>query len=252
MSRDDVKRGVSHDVMAGLYVGEDARGKGFSESVSQSVSDTSELWPLVSWLVRKATRTMKSTTTTRWQEGTTSEQHRNPPPRTHSLTNHHYTPPTMPASAYPRAKGRSLTFITFIVALALALFTSSTSALTESAAAAFDSYIPRLGVPHTSNAPSLSLSPRYHRLLPHGSGSVQGGKAQTAIFSTTQSGIVGAVNPRNGNIVWRQRLQDQIQGFWLDGETAVVLEGQGGEKVHLFHALSGWNLWTRQLTPAPC
>lgn len=155
----------------------------------------------------------------------------------------------MPTPTHPRAKGRSLTFITFIVAIALALFTSTTSALTESAAAAFDSYIPRLGVPFTSNAPSLSLSPRYHRLLPHGSGNVQGGKAQTAIFSTTQSGIVGAVNPRNGNIVWRQRVQDQIQGFWLDGETAVVLEGQGGEKVHLFHALTGWSLWTRQLTP---
>lgn len=134
--------------------------------------------------------------------------------------------------------------------LSLLLFlTSSGHALTESAAAAFDSYMPRLGVPLTSQAPSLSLSPRYHRLLAHGSGNVQGGKAQTAIFSATESGIISAVNPRNGNIVWRQHLDDEIQGFYLDGETAVVVEGQGGQKVHYFHALTGWNLWTRQLTP---
>ncbi|CAO1634634.1 unnamed protein product [Sympodiomycopsis kandeliae] len=135
-----------------------------------------------------------------------------------------------------------------LLLLTVALFTSSAHALTEQAAAAFDSYIAHIGVPLASDSPSLSISPRYHRLLPHGSGNVQGGKAQTAIFSTTESGIVAAVNPRNGNLVWRQHLKDQIQGFWLDGDAAVVLEGQGGEKVHYFHALTGWNVWTRQLT----
>lgn len=155
-----------------------------------------------------------------------------------------HTPPNMPAIT----RG-AVHLLLLAVLAALTTLTTTSLALTDSAAAAFDSYVPRLGVPLSSDSPSLSLSPRYHRLLPHGSGNVQGGKAQTAIFSASDSRIVSAVNPRNGNIVWRQHLDDDVQGFWLDGETAVVVTGQGGQKVHLFHALSGWNLWTRQLAP---
>lgn len=130
----------------------------------------------------------------------------------------------------------------------LALVTS-TFALTEEAAFSFDAYLPRQGTPLVSRFPSLSLNPRYHRILSHVSGEVETGKAQTALFSVSDRGVIAARNPRNGALVWRQQISEEVQGFWLDGEMAIVISGQGGEKAQAFHALTGWPLWTKQLLP---
>lgn len=131
----------------------------------------------------------------------------------------------------------------------LVALVAGTSALTEQVAFGFDSYIPRLGIPATSPASSLSINPRYHRIITHASDTVEPGKAQTALFSVSETGVIGALNPRNGQIVWRQQLDEQVQGFWLDANQLIVVSGSSGEKIQAFEALTGFLSWSRQLLP---
>lgn len=144
------------------------------------------------------------------------------------------------AAPYPQMR-----FPTVIALCAFVLaFAGAAWALTEEAAFRFESYTPRLGSPVTSNTVA-ALQPRFHRILGHTSQSVEAGKAQTALFSVTDANVVGAVNPRNGAIVWRQHLDSKVQGMWLDADVALVASGQRGQRWHLFHALTGFTQWSR-------
>lgn len=134
-------------------------------------------------------------------------------------------------------------FASIAIFATLAVFAS---ALTEQVALDFETYIPRLGPPLASNH-IPALSPRFHRILTHTKQGVEAGKAQTAIFSVTETNVVGAVNPRNGAIVWRQSISDPIQGLYTDADVAVVVSGHGGERIEMFHAYTGFSMWSRQL-----
>lgn len=122
------------------------------------------------------------------------------------------------------------------------------SALTEQVATDFEMFIPRLGPPLASNA-IPALSPRFHRILGHTHKVIEAGKAQTALFSVTDTNVVGAVNPRNGAIVWRQQIHAPVQGLYTDSDLVVVVSGKGGERIEMFHALTGFLLWFRQVLP---
>ncbi|CAO1616341.1 unnamed protein product [Parajaminaea phylloscopi] len=132
--------------------------------------------------------------------------------------------------------------------LVVAALVTAAAALTEQIALDFETYIPRLGSPIASNS-IPALSPRFHRILGHTHEGVEAGKAQTALFSVTDTNVVGAVNPRNGAIVWRQHIQGPVQGLYTDADLAVVVSGAGGERIEMFHALTGFSLWGRQLLP---
>ncbi|PWY98863.1 DUF1620-domain-containing protein [Testicularia cyperi] len=121
-------------------------------------------------------------------------------------------------------------------------------AVSKSEAGKIDWHVPRIGVPHVSNTSATPyLAPRFHRIL-RPDADVKD-KAQTAIFVATESNAVGALNPRNGAIVWRQIFSpnDQLMLQKQFGETALVVSGNGGANVRLFHAFTGFLIWeTRQ------
>lgn len=104
---------------------------------------------------------------------------------------------------------------------------ASCSAVVVHAAAALDSSLsswhhPRIGVPLLSTLTSAHnyVSPRFHRIAP--TNPPPDFKSQTAIYFAGDKGAIGALNPRNGDIVWRSVLDEseRIQAFYLtqDGE----------------------------------
>lgn len=88
-------------------------------------------------------------------------------------------------------------------------------------------HIPRIGVPKISTLSSASpfLTPRFHRLIRADEDKAK--KTNTAVFVASEQGGFGALNPRNGEIVWRRVVNDTdpVQGFWLsaDGELQLAL-----------------------------
>jgi len=143
----------------------------------------------------------------------------------------------------------------FLFCIALTLFCSipTTLALREDEAGHHDWYLPRIGIPRTdaNTANPGKVGPRFHKLLRPGMN--RRDKGQTAIYTVTESNVITALNPKNGGIVWRQIFDedDTIHAFWTIYEAVLVISGQGGSKVRLFHALSGHLLWeTVQHYPA--
>ncbi|KAK0525706.1 hypothetical protein OC834_005067 [Tilletia horrida] len=124
---------------------------------------------------------------------------------------------------------------------------STAAALREDEAGHIDWYLPRIGIPRTNGAhhPTTpgKVGPRFHKLLRPGMSRRE--KGQTAIYTVTESNVITALNPKNGGIVWRQVFEDDdtIHAFWTINEAVLVISGQGGSKVRLFHALSGHLLW---------
>ncbi|KIS69936.1 uncharacterized protein UMAG_10160 [Mycosarcoma maydis] len=130
----------------------------------------------------------------------------------------------------------------------LLLGVSSATALSKAEAGKIDWHVPRMGVPHASNASATPyLSPRFHRIIKPDADVKD--KAQTAIFLATESNAVGALNPRNGDIVWRQLLaeHDQLLLQKQFGEVSLVISGNGGANVRLYHALTGFLIWESKL-----
>lgn len=127
---------------------------------------------------------------------------------------------------------------------AIFLGAHSVSALSKAEAGKIDWHVPRLGVPHSSNDSATPyLSPRFHRIIKPDADVKD--KAQTAIFVATESNTVGALNPRNGAIVWRQVLQDHDQVLLQKqfGEVSLAISGNGGANVRLYHAFTGYLIW---------
>ncbi|SJX66216.1 related to EMC1-member of a transmembrane complex required for efficient folding of proteins in the ER [Sporisorium reilianum f. sp. reilianum] len=128
--------------------------------------------------------------------------------------------------------------------LALLLGAHSASALSKAEAGKIDWHVPRMGVPHSSNDSATPyLSPRFHRIIKPDADIKD--KAQTAVFVATESNTVGALNPRNGAIVWRQILaqHDQLLLHKQFGEVALAISGNGGANVRLYHAFTGFLIW---------
>ncbi|EST05955.1 protein of unknown function DUF1620 [Kalmanozyma brasiliensis GHG001] len=139
---------------------------------------------------------------------------------------------------------RFTAFALFASLLTLLLGAHSASALSKAEAGKIDWHVPRMGVPHTSNDSATPyLSPRFHRIIKPDADVKD--KAQTAIFIATESNAVGALNPRNGAIVWRQVLaeHDQVLLQKQFAESALVISGHGGANVRLFHAFTGFLIW---------
>ncbi|TKY85980.1 hypothetical protein EX895_004805 [Sporisorium graminicola] len=132
----------------------------------------------------------------------------------------------------------------FASLVTLLLGAHSTTALSKAEAGKIDWHVPRVGVPHASNDSATPyLSPRFHRIIKPDADVKE--KAQTAIFVATESNTVGALNPRNGAIVWRQILpeHDQLLLHKQFGEVALAVSGNGGANVRLYHAFTGFLIW---------
>ncbi|KAJ9478867.1 ER membrane protein complex subunit 1 [Pseudozyma hubeiensis] len=152
--------------------------------------------------------------------------------------------------AWPTSSGRRsgldrmAAFTLLISVLTLLLGAHTTSALSKAEAGKIDWHVPRMGVPHSSNDSATPyLSPRFHRIIKPDADAKD--KAQTAIFIATESNAVGALNPRNGAIVWRQVLQDHDQLLLQKqyGEVALAISGNGGANVRLYHGFTGFLIW---------
>ncbi|SOV08041.1 related to EMC1 - member of a transmembrane complex required for efficient folding of proteins in the ER [Ustilago sp. UG-2017a] len=152
--------------------------------------------------------------------------------------------PTSPTSRYGFGFGR-LAAVTLLASfLALLLGVHNVSALSKAEAGKIDWHVPRIGVPHSSNdSATPDLSPRFHRIIKPDADIKD--KAQTAIFVATESNAVGALNPRNGAIVWRQIFEehDQILLHKQFGEVALTVSGNGGANVRLYHGFTGFLIW---------
>ncbi|KAN0065514.1 hypothetical protein ACQY0O_001351 [Thecaphora frezii] len=133
----------------------------------------------------------------------------------------------------------------FLVAALVALLCSPlAAALSRQDAGKIDWHVPRIGVPHiTTDSATRYMAPRFHRLIKPEQDVKD--KAQTAIFVATESNTVGALNPRNGAIVWRQVLEDDdpLIAFYQHADTALSISGPGGANVRLYHGLTGFVLW---------
>lgn len=132
--------------------------------------------------------------------------------------------------------------------LALLLSAHSVAALSKTEAGIIDWHIPRIGVPLASNDSATPyLAPRFHRIIKPDADIKD--KAQTAIFVATESNTVGALNPRNGAIVWRQILEkhDQVLLHKQFGEVALTVSGNGGANVRIYHAFTGYLIWESKL-----
>ncbi|EPQ30682.1 uncharacterized protein PFL1_01583 [Pseudozyma flocculosa PF-1] len=141
-----------------------------------------------------------------------------------------------------RGFGAASLLLAALVALAwLPLFAS---ALSRHDAGKIDWHVPRIGVPHvSSDSATQYLSPRFHRLIKPWQDVRD--KAQTAIFVATESNAVGAINPRNGALVWRQVLDDDdgVIAFTQHSDHALSISGAGGANVRLYHGLTGHVIW---------
>lgn len=147
-------------------------------------------------------------------------------------------------SSSRRRFGRLAATTLFAALLALLLGVHNASALSKAEAGKIDWHVPRIGVPHASNDSATPyLSPRFHRIIKPDADVKD--KAQTAIFVATESNTVGALNPRNGAIVWRQILaqHDQLLMQKQFGEVALAISGNGGANVRLYHAFTGHLIW---------
>ncbi|GAC98577.1 hypothetical protein PHSY_006171 [Pseudozyma hubeiensis SY62] len=135
-------------------------------------------------------------------------------------------------------------FTLLVSLLTLLLGAHTTSALSRAEAGKIDWHVPRMGVPHSSNDSATPyLSPRFHRIIKPDADAKD--KAQTAIFIATESNAVGALNPRNGAIVWRQVLEghDQLLLQKQYGEVALAISGNGGANVRLYRGFTGFLIW---------
>lgn len=135
-------------------------------------------------------------------------------------------------------------FTLFASLLSLVFGIQNVAARSKAEAGKIDWHVPRIGVPHASNDSATPyLAPRFHRIIKPDADIKD--KAQTAIFVTTESNVVGALNPRNGAIVWRQILDenDQVLLHKQFGENALAISGNGGANVRLYHAFTGYLIW---------
>ncbi|KAI0384377.1 DUF1620-domain-containing protein [Hypomontagnella monticulosa] len=67
------------------------------------------------------------------------------------------------------------------------------------------------------------------------------------LYTLSDLGVLGAVNPSNGGIVWRQLLNKNITnggGYLRAGEDETWLTSALGSSVHAWDAISGRNVWT--------
>ncbi len=143
-----------------------------------------------------------------------------------------------------RSFGRLAAVSLFALVLTILASVHGVSALSRAEAGKIDWHVPRIGVPHTSNDSATPyLAPRFHRIIKPEADIKD--KAQTAIFVATESNVVGALNPRNGAIVWRQILEehDQVLLHKQFGEVAVAISGNGGANVRMYHAFAGHLIW---------
>ncbi|UZJ53031.1 hypothetical protein CBS101457_002351 [Exobasidium rhododendri] len=137
-----------------------------------------------------------------------------------------------------------------------------------------DLQVERVGVPFPSwSAPVYSnatpfnqnpqltrhthLAPRFHRLLRYGKDI--NSKSQTAIFVAGRSAedeeegrqgasIISALNPRNGEPVWRliRNDTDPMHSMHLASEVLLTTSGVDRVRASMHHALTGHLLWTTQ------
>lgn len=106
--------------------------------------------------------------------------------------------------------------------------------------------------PHLSRA--ALLQPRFHRFLRYDQ--APDAKTQTAIFTAGRSSedeekgrpgasVVSALNPRNGDIVWRSVFNDidPISSMHLSSDILVTISGIKDLRVSMLHAPTGQTLW---------
>ena len=98
---------------------------------------------------------------------------------------------------------------------------------------------------HALLGPPLETHTFFHRPSAHSKGSL--------IYTLSQRGIIGAVNPKDGNIIWRQRLQrDDLppkgNGLLKASTISTSIISGIDRNLQAWHAIDGRLQWTRRTT----
>ncbi|KLO18736.1 DUF1620-domain-containing protein [Schizopora paradoxa] len=115
-------------------------------------------------------------------------------------------------------------------------------ALHESEAGVVDWHKPLIGVPLTY---SHSLSPTLHRFS---AGRLRK-STQSIILTATEANVLAAVNPVDGELVWRFAFEpeDPIVSYRAHGDVVCVLSGPGGSTFRTFETANGNLIAERRL-----
>ncbi|KAG8838290.1 hypothetical protein FRC18_005206 [Serendipita sp. 400] len=119
---------------------------------------------------------------------------------------------------------------------------ASVNAIYSSQAGQIDWHKQYVGIPSIH---SSALAPRLHRI-----GSVQHGTpAQSILLTATKKNVLAALNPSEGNIVWRHRYEehDVLQAFKANMDGLVTLSGYGGATARIYEAINGNLIWENHL-----
>lgn len=109
-------------------------------------------------------------------------------------------------------------------------------------------YAPHFGVPLTEPwASRRVVQPRLQRFIL--ASQPADAKTSTALVAATDSHTFGALNPRDGSIVWRRLLApgDEAQGVFGNEDAFVVFSGTGGAHARAYMGRTGALLWEAEL-----
>ena len=127
----------------------------------------------------------------------------------------------------------ALPFVTRLLALLAALFVLPTAALFADEAYQVDYHYPLLGPPQIHNT-------FFHRPSANSKAAL--------IYTLSERNILGAVNPKDGVLLWRQRLLDQgtnrtTRAFLRAGGGADVVISAVDENLQAWDAVDGRLVW---------
>ncbi|CCA66499.1 hypothetical protein PIIN_00183 [Serendipita indica DSM 11827] len=124
----------------------------------------------------------------------------------------------------------------------LTALASSVNGIYESQVGQIDWHSQYIGVPWIH---SPALAPRIHRV-----GSVRHGTPAQAIYlAATKKNVLAALNPAEGNVVWRRQFDedDALVGFKANMDGLVSLSGNGGATARIYEAINGNLIWENHL-----
>ncbi|PVG00098.1 DUF1620-domain-containing protein [Serendipita vermifera] len=119
---------------------------------------------------------------------------------------------------------------------------STTNALYASQVGQIDWHETYIGIPSTH---SSELTPRFHKV-----GGYSGGPpAQALYLASTQKNVLAALNPSEGNIVWRHKYNDDdvLVAFKANMDGLVSLSGHGGATARIYEVINGNLIWEAHL-----
>ncbi|WFD44696.1 hypothetical protein MPSI1_003366 [Malassezia psittaci] len=110
-------------------------------------------------------------------------------------------------------------------------------------------YSVHFGVPKTSVGAQRHRAPRFQRFIRDDQEART--KTSTAFVSVTESGTYGALNPKDGAMVWRRYDKSRVQALYSMGDAIVTLSGRGGAIVRVVVGKTGELIWESRLHEDP-